>query len=394
MNILVLTKNGTALGLAQRLAHEGHQISVYTDALTLTDTGKGLYSIATNLLKAVQECRFIVVDSGNWTQLYKQAKMYNKPIIGASPIADMLNADSVKEYDLGRRLGIAFPKTEIFDDSSDIHPKILEGRRINYFIKYARKTHTCTRPEWLAWAMYNMPANKQIILQECVPGFDISVVGWFNGLNWVRPFYYSSPYSERSGGVMMLAQKGASNRLTERTIEPLEPWLKSIDYKGPVTAQLIVNDTNTYVKRFDVGISAPCVFAMAESFRKLPLGDFLSALAFSNDDRVDVLYDYIYGVEVRNRDPDMHGAPLLGINQDNLKHLFLAGAYSDGESYMVSSEVNAVYTATAFGRDEHEASQRVYRTIREVQFPRMEYMSNVRGRTEATVNMLRNWKII
>lgn len=393
MKILVLTRDGTALGLAQRLVQEGHDVDVFSDTLKLTHTGKDIYKVSHNLWASVQECKFIVSDSGDWPNLYKRAEMYNKPIIGCHPMTDMLNADCVKEFKLGQRLGIGFPKTEVFTDAAGLQPKLLEGSNKRYYVKIGRSTFVCTQPEWMAWAMYQLPVGQEVLLQEEVHGEEMSIIGWFNGLNWVKPFFYATPNYDKIGGVAMLAQK-EHNRLSYKTLYPLQKWLRVIDYKGPVTANLIVNAKDTFVKRFRLGLTAPCVFAMMEGLRSLPCATFLSSLAFGSDQEVDMTKDYLLGIEVGNKDGGMHGAPLLGLEEKNLSKVFLQGVCKDNDRFVMSGEIPAVYTAVAHGRDMREAALRVYRTIDNVQFPRMRYITNIQGQSMGTFNSLKNWGII
>ena len=122
MKILIVTKAGLSLGLAQRLALEGHSVEVYSDAFPMVSTGNGIYSISTNLWKSIQACKFIVSDVGNNKTLYKRAAMYNKPIVGCTEVTDYLNADAVKEYQLGNKAGVAFPPSELYDDALGLSP--------------------------------------------------------------------------------------------------------------------------------------------------------------------------------------------------------------------------------------------------------------------------------
>ena len=393
MKILVLTRTGIALGIAQRLSLEGHDVEVYSDTLALQATGGAIYSITDNLWKSVQECKFIVSDSGNWPTIYKRASTYNKPIIGCNEFADQINGDSVKEYELFSRLGSKYAKSEIYTESIGLHPKLLDGNTNRYYIKVGRRVFVCTKPEWLAWAMYQLPVSEKILLQEEVIGQDVSIVGWFNGLNWLKPFFYSTPESSNIGAIAMLSQK-SSNRLTEKTIEPLKKALKMFDYKGPVTVSLIANESDVYIKNVYLGFTAPCVFAMVEGLKDLPLSDFLNMLAFGSNTDIVVSHDYLVGIEVANTEADMRGAPILGIEQGNLDHIFFHGVYKDGESYLMSGESEAVYTAVAHGRDLIEASKRVYRTIGEVQFPNMKFLTNLQGQMSTTFNHLKGWSII
>ena len=394
MKILILTRDGTALGLAQRLVQEGHQVEVFSDTLTLSHTGGEIYDISMNLWRSVQECKFIVTDSGDWSALYKRAATYNKPIIGCSEMTDMLNKDYVREYKLGKKLGIKFPETEIFSDAQGLQPKVLSGKELRYVIKHNRKTFICNRNEWMAWAMYQLPIGEEILLQREVRGKELSIIGWFNGLNWVQPFFYATPNADKIGAVAMLAQK-KTNKLTMETIEPLEKWLRVVDYKGAVTVQIVVEDetNNIYVDKFEIGLTAPCIFAMMEGIR-VPLSEFLNSLAFGSETEIDASLDYLLGIEVKNKDAGMHGAPVLGLSEENLKHVFLQGVYRDSESYMISGEAAPIYTAVARGQNIREASRRIYRTIDEVQFPRMHYLPNITGQSMATFQNLKSWSAI
>ncbi len=396
MKILVITNDGLALGIAQRLSYEEHDVDVFYNSTDVENptSGTGLYNRSTNLWKSVQECKFIVTDHLGSDALYERAKTYNKPIIGCNPLTDMVNRDALKEYELGRRLGVAFPPSEVFDDAVGLHPKLLEGTKTRYYIKQGRKVFPCTKPEWLAWSMYQLPPGHKVLLQEEVIGHDVEVVGWFNGLNWIKPFFYSTPYADRIGGVAMLAIKKPS-KLTLKSLSPLGRWLKTIDYKGPVTASLICTKDQVYVRSFKIGFTAPCVFAMIEGLKELPLGDFLHLLAFGTDAKVNVTNDYLVGVEVHCKSADMHGAPILGIIPDNLRHVFLGSVMRDAEdSYLVSNDMTHVYTATAHGRDMQEATRRVYATVGEIQFPRSIYMTNLLGQTSITFEKLKSWSVI
>jgi len=376
LKILVISDSGIALGLAHRLTQEGHEVVF----------GKS------NMMRSIQECKFIIADSCS-DSVYNRAKTYNKPIIGCNPFADQLNADAIKEYDLCSRLGVEYPNSELYDDATGLQPRLLEGSAKRYYIKHKRRVFRCTKPEWLAWAMYELPPDQRVLLQEEVLGDDLSVIGWFNGLSWVEPFFFSSPYASRIGGVSMLAQKKPS-RLTEKTLKPLEKWLKIVDYRGPVTANLIVNQKNVYVKSINIGLTAPCVFAMIEGLKRMPLSDFLNMLAFGSDTDVSTSLDYLVGISVSSIDADMRGAPILGVENGNLDHLFFQGAYKDGAGYAVSEDCDPVYTAVAHGRDLTEAARRVYRTIGEVQFPGMSFITNLHGQTSTTFNKLRGWSDI
>lgn len=376
MKILVVANEGATLGLAQRLAREGHAVKVFPVDFPINHTGSQIYEITTNLWKSIEECKFIVADIG-WERLYKRAEMYNKPIIGVNSLTDLINKDSVKEYVLGNKLGVKYPETEVFDDHAALQPKILSGKYRRYYVKVKRKTFVCTAPEWLAWAMYQLPVGEKVLLQEEVKGNDISIIGWFNGLSWVGPFFFSTPMAKDARAVAMLAAKKKSE-LLRLTIYPFMYWLKKVDYKGPITVNVVIHGKDFWVKNIKIGFDGPATYAIFEGLQNLDVADFLNQIAFSSGD-FEVGADYLVGVEVCNRDSDMYGAPILGIEDGNISKIFLHGAYFAEDGYLMSGETDSIYTAVAHGRDLKEATNRVYRTIDQVQFPRMYFVNNLQG---------------
>lgn len=392
MKILVVASDGATLGLAQGIVREGHEVDVFPLDMQLTHTGNEIYKVTTNLWKAIQDCNFIVADRG-WPKLYERAKNYNRPIIGSNPYTDQLNEDCVKEFRLGRKLGARYPDTEIFNDHAALQPKILSGKYRRYYVKLDRKTFVCTAPEWLAWAMYQLPVGKDCLLQSEVKGEEISIIGWHDGLKWAEHFLYANPRNDDAGAVVMLAAKKKSE-LIEKTIFPFHHFFKKVDYKGPVTANVVIGKKGEfYLMNINVGITTPAIYALFEGLKGIGIADFLNQTAFSSGN-IDVTFDYLMGIEVSSRDKDMYGAPILGIEEGNLDKIFLHGAYKNNEDVMMSGETNAIYTAVAHGRSLDEASRRVYRTIDKVKFPRMHYVSNLQGISSVTFNKLKAWGVL
>ena len=391
MNILILTRTGRALGLAHKLAIENNRVVVYSpQSSNIVNSGKGLYKLTDNLWKAVEECKFIITDGGNWSDVYNRAAIYNKPIIGSNIHTDILNNDYVKEYDLARRFKLPYPETEIMEDSLGIFEKIMSWDKSRYFIKYDRTSFRCEYNEFAAWMMYKVPVGKAIILQQEVTGLKIDVQGWFDGMYWVEPFMLVGADSS-SVGVSLMVRDNKS--ILAETFKKLKPWLTSIDYHGPVTAKLIVNQDEAFVIGLFVGFTYPDIYAVCEGL-KIEIGYFLNGIAFSSGQSVDITRDIITAVDVVATSNDMFGAPILGLGKENIDHVFLNSVYKDEDSYLISGDTPNIYTVAARGRSISEVSQRVSRTLKTVKFPNMRYEDRISNLYRNTFQKLNNWKYI
>ncbi len=391
MNILILTRTGKALGLAHKLSTENNKVVVYSPPeCTIVNSGKGIYKLTDNLWKAVEECKFIITDGGHWPDLYNRAAIYNKPIIGSNSLTDILNKDYVKEYDLARRFDLPYPHTEIMNDSLGIFEKIMSWDKSRYFIKYDRTSFRCDYNEFAAWMMYKVPVGKSIILQQEVVGLEIDIQGWFDGLYWVEPFMLVGADSSSVGISLMIRD---TKSILSDTIKKLKPWLTAIDYHGPVTAKLIVNDSEAFVIGLFVGFTYPDIYAVCEGL-KTEIGHFLSGIAFSTGQSADITRDIITAVDVIATSNDMFGAPILGLGKENIDHVFLTSVYKDEDSYLLSGDTENVCTVAARGRSISEVSRRVSRTLETVKFPNMQYENRISNLYRNTFQKLLTWKYI
>lgn len=387
MNILILTKDHIGLGLAHHLAQEGNSVEVYGLGKDC-QTGELLYKKAENLWKSVKWCKFIIADSGDWPEIYDKAAMFNKPIIGCNAFGDLLNRDCIIEYQLGEKFGLSYPNTIVYEDCTEMYERILQWNQTRYRIKLDRQTFLCDYKEWMAWALLKLPLDKQVLLQEEVVGRNCTIMGWFNGVDWVRPFYVQTPDSESTGAVGVKAEKFPS-KFSTNTLRPLKPWLKTIDYRGPISAKLVVNGEGVYIDRLYVGMTSPAVYAVMEAHRG-DLTGFFHSIAFSIKADEKVCWDYLISVNVRTAEPDIRDAPIIGISQGGLKHIYFHSVYKSKGSYLASGDTNNIYTVSSNGRDMDEAVGRLKRTIGEVQFPQMAYPNNIRNLLSPTFSQMKS----
>lgn len=358
MDILFITKEKNLFGLASRLVDEGHNILMWAPMSknTMFEPLKSLYD-------AIKQCKFIISD-GIGQQEYGWAKTFNKPVIGSCPLANVMNHDCVREYKMAHKLGISLPVTEVLEDLSSAYDKVLNWNPVRTSIRYDRENITVDHQQWMAWALTQLPVGKEILIQQPTYGEVSKVSGWFDGMNWKRPFILTNPQSELQANMSLgLFQREWINKV----IVPYEKYLRTVEYKGPFSVTFSTNKEGNEVLCTHAGFEYPLVYGYFEGL-KTPCGEFLNEVAFSTNSEVDYTTDYVASLLVKTSIKESKGIPIVGITDGNRKHIFLNGVFGVEDDIVVSGDT-WIYAVTAHGRDPEEAFGRAYFTADKVRIP-------------------------
>jgi len=388
MQILVITKDLRSIGLASRLVSEGHDVAV-SSTVKLPET-YGFFTKASHVYNAIKDCKFIVADAVDDQKVYEWAKTFNKPIIGCSPMTDLMNKDCYREYTIGQRLGVVMPPTEVINDMSEMFGKVVDWNPTRTLVRYDRETITCDHQQWLSWAMYKLPLNKKILLQTPSFGEELTVTGWFDGTKWVRPFILKTNKESDLGASLMLGLY--EREWTKKVIEPWGEFLRKVDYRGPFTVRALASKQAVQIISTHTGIEFPSIYAYFEGLKE-PIGEFLNKIAFGVCDKVDYTSDYISSIVVRTNLKDPEGIPIIGIDSGNSKHLFF-GSVRKNEEEIVVMPGPWIYTVTAHGRDPDESFGRAYHTNTVVRVPEPSYATNMSSVYKPWLNKLKNLELI
>ena len=58
----------------------------------------------------------------------------------------------------------------------------------------------------MAWALYKLPFNTEVLLQKQIYGHTLAIQAWFNGMDWVKPNLIVGPDYDKIGGSVVLAE--------------------------------------------------------------------------------------------------------------------------------------------------------------------------------------------
>lgn len=382
MEILLVTSSNALLGLAGRLVDEGHTVKLWGSSSSncFAERVKHPY-------EHIQKCDFIVAEDASDMQVLNWAKKFNRPVIGAHPFADMLNKDVTKEYEVETKLGLPLPPTEIIHDVADMYDKVIGWNSARTMIRYDRVNISCDHQKWLAWAMTKLPVNKQVLLQKPTWGEELQVFGWFDGLRWARPFFLKTPTEDRlrASSVLSLFKR----EWLSKVITPWEGFLRQIGYKGPMRVKAYVSKQNIQVFEAYMGFEFPSFYAFLESLKE-PVGSFLHRVAYSVCEEINTTTDYASCAVVGTTLDEPEGAPIVGLDEGNRKHIFFGNVDRAEEDIVISRKPEWVYTVSAHGRTLEESFGRLYFTQDKVRIPDPNIMTGIRPVHEQWFNRIRD----
>jgi len=387
MNVLLVTRDFRSFGIATRLAKENHEVTVYTGRTKGMSFGEGLVKFVAHPLEAIKECQFIIVDGPIEKSIYDWSKTYNKPVVGSSPMTDLMNADVYKEVQIAQRFNIPLPTTEVIGDVSDMYSKILDWNPIRTTIRYDRNSITIDQREWMAWAMHKLPVGKKLVLQTPEFGEAVDVIGWFDGLHWAEPFLLKSTNDANLRASTLLALYDRA--WVDRAVRPWEQLLRSINYKGPFRVRLCLSKDECTVLSTYAGIEFPSVYAFLEGIKE-PIADFFNRIAFGNCPEYDITKDHMSAFSVGTTIADPEGIPILGLDEGNTKHIFFGAVAQRPDGPIISKGLPWVYVVAARGRDIDESFGRAYFTASVVKVPEPKLTNGLPGVYKPWMNRVRS----
>ena len=382
MNILIISRDGELLGVADRLGREGHSVKV-TAEIPLKKTNSGMYEVieAKEVYSALKWCLFVISDVNHSAGFFTKVSMYNKPIIGTSTFTQTSNEDSISEYAVFNRYGVKIPETIPVQSITEIYKIVTDWKLPRYNIRFDRTSFTGKYSEFMSWAVNKIPAGNIVLMQEPIED-DLTVIvsGFFNGNNFISPFFVTTDNNDENKHCIV-APLEASNKLVDQNLIMLYQWLRTIDYHGPISIRLKIVKDNIYAIDMFAGFRYPDIYAILEGL-KVEVGAFFNALAFGIDLDLEYEGNYFGAMEATSKDwKILDGAPILNIqNPEQLKHIFPVGVMKSDhaqEDMFVSGEVETIFTVSCYSSDIREGKKRMVRTLGNTNFPNMEFNPHV-----------------
>jgi len=345
MRFLFVSRRGASLSLATRVVSEGHKVNFFVNNLLYKILGKGIIDKAK--VGEAHNCDVVIFDEAGMGE-YASKMSKTKPTIGSSIFADTFNNDILYKQKVLDKCGI-----QLSADS----------------------------------------------------GIELHTTAWFNGFSYVKPvhsYFKKTKFMERdmsvdteSMGCLLFYHK--SNKITKAFLTPLLKELKKTGYVGAVNITSNVNADNFTLANICLGFEYDSTYAALEGLRQ-PLGEFLYRLAFDGIKRVKASGDFLVATRVsippypfKMQEQLSKSIPIGGIDENNLKHLWLRDVmYEDGE-YKSSGCDGYVLTVSARGLTPAKAFRRTYRTIGNLKIENLQYRSDLCDGLDEKYNKLKEW---
>lgn len=415
MKILFISKWGDALGVAMRLRFDGHDVAVWIQKDSKRRAGKGIVQRPTSWREKLIWADLIIVDMVGMGHLEKIIRSFKKPYLCCNPLMDQLELDRRKGMELFKKVGIEIPETFSAESVEEARKRVAEVEWEEGFVFKpdgnvgCDKTLIVKEKEELEWALGRYPSGTSLLIQRIVEGVEVSTEGWFNGRDFIKPFNHTfeekrfmngnlGPNTGCSGDVVISA--GDGNKLTAATIERLKPFLRKIGYRGPCDINCIVNEKGAFALEATARLGYDAIETLLAGLQE-PIADLLFETAAGTKKEMKLTRGPMIAVrmsvppypleDVTPKD-DEYGDPILGINKNNLPHLWLCDVYLDKDGLFKYAGLNGlVLKATAIGRDVEEARRRVYRTLGNVRLSGKQYRTDIGERVEKDIVQLKKW---
>ena len=407
MKFLFLSKEGDALGIAHKVKQEGHSVKMHIEDAKYRMAGKGLIDLVTAYRPQIPWADVIVCDMVGFGDKEKVLRKGNKPVLSCSQVMDMAELDRSKGIDLLVKAGIDIPFTRTYDNPADAL-ELIGIWEDGFVIKPHGNQDTAStlllrHKEQLGWALslYKGP----ITVQALVTGVEVSTEGWYNGRGFMTPFNHTFeektllPTGGANTGCMgnVVINAGTGNKLVEHTVARLDPFLKQVGYRGPIDVNCIVTSDRAYALELTCRLGYDAIEALSEGLRE-PLSDVLFETAIGVKKTIELGQDKMIAVRLSkapypNTEPSKEdiGMPILGINEENLKHIYMTDVYKEGNDYKYAASDGVLIKATAHGKSVDDARNRVYRTINSISYPNKQYRDDIGMRVNKDMEQLKTW---
>ena len=217
---------------------------------------------------------------------------------------------------------------------------------------------------------------------------DAYVTCWFNGQRYMS-FYTSVVYHRfMSGGVgpdlgitgVISNFSSPTRRMNEEILDPLSKVLKKVNHRGCFHIHLKVDDKGFSVDSITAALDSPLALVLFEN-SQVHTSDILVRLFDENSHEIRTLDPWAMAVLISVPPypyaSDNRKIVLGGVEPANLKHLWLKDVQTGVTGWTTTGLHGSVGYVTARGTDTNECRRRVYRTIKNLRVPDLQYRNDI-----------------
>jgi phosphoribosylamine-glycine ligase len=409
--ILLVTYSMYGSWFSIQLEQEGHSVDIW-----LQDHYEDFNFVLDGLIKHPSKGKpnfkkydLVLFDLTGRPKIAEEVMAMGIPCIGDGDLNSELEDDRLFGVEIMEECGINVPSYEVFNDIAAAKKYV---QRVNkaFVFKPNGGQEQDTATTYVSKSSDDMlryldklgtiTKGVEFILQEVVNGTEISVEGWFNGEDFYlingtleeKKFMEGNkgPNTGCAGNLVWVFDQVNKPLIYREGLVKLKDFLKQYNYKGMIDLNTIVTAGEIYglewTPRFGYDASA----TLYSCINNDTLGDFFGAVASGAVPEYSLSHNYAsavrltippYPSEIKGKHPD--SVPIEGINEDDIpKNCFLYDcANVDGDSLVTAGVSGLVCVPIQAGNTPQEAWEKVYRMVRGINIPDVQYRNDLEKTT-------------
>jgi phosphoribosylamine--glycine ligase len=301
----------------------------------------------------------------------------------------------------------------------------LEEHKVPHVIKPeihgvgAEKTYVSELPNgedgklWLETLPLRPEAGKikKVLLEEKIQGIEVACSAFFNGDSFIYPININFEHKKiatgglgfntgEMGTVMYYDPRPISQvRLFTETLAKLSGFLKTVDYRGQIDINCIVNKDGIFPLEFTPRFGYPSSYIESE-LQITPWSELLYKVANKENFINEVSWDWGLGVvlvgegfpfwdEGKKR---MFGLPIYGVTTSNLPHIHFCDVMLMNDKLFTTGCYPLIATSKAGNL--YDAQDLIYsKLVKDIFFPSMYYRIDIGSKTVEYINILNSYKL-
>lgn len=418
MRILFVSVDASGVSLCRRLHEEGNDVRLYISSKDkyIQRTLDGIVKKITDLKDGIHwvgKDGLIVFDYTGYGMMQEKLRKEGYSVIGGSELGDKLEESRQYGQKIFSVCGMKIIPSKSFRNASSTikflkenkGPWVLKqngtaSKSLNYVGKFTDNRDTISLLGNYSRQKYFKRESEHFDLQKKIIGIEIGVGRYFNGQDWVGPIELDIEHKDLFNndlgpktyemGTLIWYTDDEKNKLYQKTLARLKPYLQKIDFRGDININCIVSEKEAYPLEATARFGYPAVQLHME-IHKSPWGKFLKALA--DGKKYDLDWKKGYGIVVLVATPPFpyhrpkykHFSPegvtihfKEEVKKEDMKHIHFEGVIikKSGE-YRICDNIGYVLHVTGLDKNVKSARDKTYSIIKKIVIPKMYYRTDI-----------------
>lgn len=398
---LLLSEDGSSLGLALRLEAEGHSVKTWTRDPRFKDVGKGLIDDASSSEFGqiiVPEC----IGFGPLLDIWRDSGCRT---FAGSSFADHLEEDRALAEGVMHSCDIETPESQrvtSWKEAKDVAKTLAsksdkgkivikpEGKLSGIIPSYVAASLEDAVTTLKSFEQQARSSEPELTIQEFIEGIAVSTEGWFDGEDWIEGLFNHTLENKKTLNDDLGPSEGCAGNvvwacsskdpLVKQTLIKLTKTLREARYVGPFDINCVVNEEGVYALEFTPRFGYDAFPTLLYTLCDFDFGSFMDSCSSGNLCGQSLTEGFGAGVRLTLPTGEDHeGSRVLrGLSEKDLESFYLYHlGLNKHEELEAIKDASMVGVATGFGDSVGEAFARAYLLAEKAQVRDLQYRSDL-----------------